>query len=143
MFLKIFIEFIKNLLTPLILSYLLNFTAMQSALVVLGAFLIDIDHLIYIRFNEGITSFSKTVKWVKTEYNKLDPHLYVFHTAEFLVVLSLVTFYISRDFLFYITLGFIINTSIDMIGYFKIYKNLKPWIKYYSLIYYFIFRTEK
>lgn len=143
MFLKIFIEFIKNLLTPLILSYLLNFTAMQSALVVLGAFLIDIDHLIYIRFNEGITSFSKTAKWVKMEYNKLDPHLYVFHTAEFLVVLSLVTFYISRDFLFYITLGFIINTSIDMVGYFKIYKNLKPWIKYYSLIYYFIFRTEK
>ena len=136
------LESIKNLTAPIILSYLLGFSVNQTALVVLGVFLIDLDHLIYIRYCAGIKSPSKAIRWIKEEHKKLDPHLYLFHTIEFLIVLFAMSILVPKNFLFYIAFGFLINVVIDMIGYIFIYKKLEPWIKYYSLIYYFISKPD-
>jgi len=135
-----FLEFLINLITPVAVSLILGFSPSETALVVIGVFLIDIDHLFYMLYDPKIKSVSDGLSFTKREYKKHNPHFYLFHTVEFIIIFLVISFLYFENGLLYIALGFIINFIIDIFTYLIYYKKTDPWLKYLSLFYYLTFK---
>ncbi len=105
----------------------------------LGGIFPDIDHILYIIFGEKIHSIKKAWKFHKREFKLMRPHFFVLHFIEIIIILSVVSYFINW-YLFLIFLGFILHWIADAIKYLWFYKSLLPWIKYYSLIGYFLIK---
>jgi len=133
-----FLEFLVNFFTPLVLSILLGFPPVGILLTVGGTFLFDADHLVYMFFNPNIKSFKNALDFAKTEYRSHSPHLFIFHTVEFLTISVFLAIVLDNATLKYIVLGFLINFGLDIITYVFYYKSTKPWLKYLSLVSYLL-----
>lgn len=125
----------------LVLFFIFNVSFLNSLIVFLASFLIDIDHYIIYAFRKKDLSLRKACDW----YKKLDdvykrgvkknPHLrcplFIFHTVEFFVVAGLFSLYFNY---FYILIGFLFHIIIDLAD--LIFSNLFN-LKELSLINYF------
>jgi type III secretory pathway component EscU len=106
-------------------------------LITVGSILPDIDHILYMVFGEKITSFKGMVKFHKENFKTMTPHLSVFHFLELIIVLMIVFYFVNKP-AFLISIGMALHWGLDAIKYLWFYKSFLPWIKYYSLIGYFI-----
>jgi len=126
-------EIVIHLSLPLVIIIAAKLTIMESLILILGAFLIDIDHLFYIFIREKIFSIKKIVQWGKTEYSLHRPHFFVFHTIEVLCILIILG-YLTNRYLFLFFMGFVTNLLMDAVTYIYFYRSWKPWAKYFSII---------
>jgi len=130
------IELLVNFSTPLIISFLMGLSGFSTVILITSVFLYDVDHLLYILYKKKRLQYKEIVEFTKKEYSTHNPHFYTFHTVEFLILISFISFLVKNAFLNLILLGFLINFTLDIITYLKIYKSHKPWLKYFSLIYF-------
>jgi len=128
-------EITENFLIPLLIGLTLGLKREELILLVMGCFLIDIDHLFYFFYKKKFS-----VREIKTfaceEFMAHQPHPYIFHCYELIVAAMLMSYYHSSQ-LFYLFFGFSINLMIDTLTYATFYKNTDPLLKYLSFNYLF------
>lgn len=113
------------------LGLVLNFTLKDALLLGTTGILIDIDHPLYFVISHKKISFSKFIEWTLHEYAIHNPHLYIFHTLESIMLLLVLG--ISNKLFFLVGFGFLIHLSVDAATYLIYYKSFKPWSKYFTL----------
>lgn len=92
-------------------------------LLVASGVLIDLDHLVYF----GIYGF----KGLKKDFRKSNPHFFMFHTFEFILILIIGSFFFF--WVFPVFLGVAIHLISDIFEYYR--KDRRDWIAYWSIIY--------
>ncbi|GEM_PF-4139044 len=125
---KILLEFAINFITPLGAALLFRFSYAQTILIIAGSFIIDLDHVLY--YLAKYHTYSGMIKFFRHEFRLHRPHLYIFHTFQFLSI-ALILSYLTHNSIYYLFLGFLINFVIDIFTYLKIYKSYKPWLPYF------------
>jgi hypothetical protein len=104
----------------------------------LGGIIYDLDHFLYY----GITTKPRTIAKIKErmtiDYAESNPHFYVCHTIEFILIILVIAFYFESSLLLISLSGWIVHMIIDSFGYIALYKSHLPWLPYFSFISYFI-----
>lgn len=109
-------------------------TNLDFILLLLGGYIIDLDHVLYHLFTEKNLSPSKFKKiHVNLRLHHI-PKFYVFHTFESFVLVLIATIVFPR--IIYFTVGYLNHLFFDFVYYIMYYKNLK-WIKHWTVTYYF------
>src|SRR3989344_8569317 len=117
-------------LASLLLYYIIPLTLIQTAIIFLSSFLIDIDHyIIYIIMHKDWSLknaqkhfFNMREKGIKTsveERKKYKRYIFIFHGIEFWLVLLIISKYIPL--IIFVLYGFAIHIFLDYIDciYFK------------------------
>jgi hypothetical protein len=128
---------IFHFLINIIIAILLKLNLVEILLVGFGGVLIDIDHIFYMIFGEKIYSFKKAAKFSKKEFKLMRPHFFFLHFVEVIGLLLVISYLVSWYALL-IFFGFLLHWIFDALKYIYVYKSFSPWIRYYSLIAYFI-----
>jgi hypothetical protein len=102
----------------------------QTLIIFLSSFLIDVDHYLIFIFNQNSLSLKKAHKsflnrrrkWIKLsnqEKEKYKRHILIFHGIEFIIILLILSFYIP--IFKFILIGILIHLTLDYIDifYFK------------------------
>ncbi len=105
-----------------LLYFIFHLTIIQSLVVFLASFLIDVDHYIFYVNKKKDFSLKNAYKWFH-EYSKSKnqkPMIVFFHTIEFLIIISVLSFYL-HIFLF-ILIGMLFHSILDIIdlGYHRV-----------------------
>ena len=130
---KLHTHFILNFL----IAILIGLTLQESLVMAFAGVLFDVDHLFTVLWL-GIYNPRNMIKWFKKESKISRPHLFLFHTLEFFIIIFLVAYLIKSKIFYIISFGFLLNYLCDAITYISYYKSLKPWLKYYSLTSYIL-----
>ncbi|MBT3721158.1 hypothetical protein HOG47_05910 [archaeon] len=126
----VLIHFIINLF----FGFVLGFKNIDILIIALAGIIIDIDHIFYQVFVVKNKTIKQMLEWHKKENAVHRPHFYIFHMIDFLIIFSIISFYVNRT-LFLISLGFILHVLADFVMYIFHYKSLN-WIKYFFLVNY-------
>jgi hypothetical protein len=113
---------------------LFGFASPDSLVIALSGVIIDVDHLINVFLIQKLTSARKIVDFAREEGRRKRPHLYIFHTAEFLLAIFVLSMYVGR-FLLLVAIGFLFHLLADAFSYILRYRSMRPWIGYFSGIY--------
>lgn len=122
---------------PLI-AILYPFFGIKSFLILIGSFLIDLDHYLWYMYNSKDYNPIKSYKWfVKVlKQNKFSQQrrcVIVFHTIEFLILITILSFYSETALL--ILIGLLYHYIFDTINVLFIAKDT---FAIYSVIWWFI-----
>lgn len=121
-----------HLLFNLLISFTFELSSTNIWIVVLSGILIDLDHLIYVFFIAKKVRFKQIMQWYRREYSSHNPHLYIFHSLEFIIVIFLLGLLVNNFFI-YVGIGLIFHLVLDWVAYLFYYKSFKPWFKYFFL----------
>ena len=118
-------------------------------LIFLASFLIDVDHYAVYVIRKGNWSLSKAnkyflemhgvIKGYDKKGEKAKAPLVVLHTVEFLIFMAILSFF--SQILFFIFIGFIFHSFLDIIEIQREFKKINPRI--FSLLLYFINKNKK
>lgn len=133
------LEFFLNTGVSYVFAKLLGLTGVDLLLVIIGASLIDIDHVFHfflkgVRLRDLKTTFQQ-------EFKNHHPHFYIFHTFEFLLLALFFTWTRELHWL-YLFFGFTLNFILDILTYIYVYKSYKPWLMYFSALNIFILKIR-
>jgi len=117
----------------ILLFFLLDISLMNSLLIFFASFLIDVDHYLWYVFNKRDFSLKRAFNWhVKTkDKSKYIPFMHIFHTIEFIILLSILSFFFEI-FLFFL-IGILFHSILDLISMFYDHSFNE---REYSLIFY-------
>jgi hypothetical protein len=113
----------------------------------MGSVIFDLDHFLYY----GTTTKPLTIAAIKArmehDYNTNNPHLYLCHSAEFILLwfimsLLLNSYFQNSQVFVIIGFGWLLHLIEDIIEYLHYYKSFSPWIAYFSIIYYLSLQTK-
>ena len=132
-------EFRWHFLIGLLLFSLYPVLRAKVLIVFLASLLIDVDH-IYLVFKEKAFNFkrmkelSDTVhkRYAEDKENAFKDIFYLFHTAEFNVVLLALSF--VYPLAFYILLGFVFHMLVDIIHYTAINGPILRWLSFVEFL---------
>ena len=100
----------------------------------LGGIIYDLDHFLYY----GTTTKPLTIKNIKQrmqyDYAHSNPHFYVCHTIEFIIIILTCSIYFKLSLLLISISGWFLHMIIDSTDYIRLYKSHKPWLPYFSMI---------
>lgn len=110
------IHFISAILGSMILL-ILQWPWWQIILFSLAAFFIDVDHYLLYIFTKNDFSIKRAYKYFKTyrKSEKAREKLFIFHTIEFFIIIVVMIILFLHIF-FPILLGFVLHTSLDIVG---------------------------
>jgi len=111
----------------LVLSQASPIKPLELTIIFLSSILIDFDHILYYAKNN--------FKTFRADFKNKTPHLYIFHTLEFILLLIALSLF-SEIFIF-ILIGCFFHISLDILIYLKKYKRKFFWLRYLSIISYF------
>jgi len=133
---------ITHLVIGVILALFFGLNFPLTITFILVSVLIDIDHIIELKIPRRkklkLDYFFAIKKYKKFNYQSPQKALHIFHTFEFIFILSLISFFYSQ--IFFVAIACLIHLWLDAVG--NIWnRNLgnaggKDWIKYWFLIYY-------
>ena len=103
----------------------------------IASLLIDIDHIIYYLYNIKKLKLNHILSKCKREYKLHTPHLYFFHTLEF-VLLGLAIFYFINWYIFLVFYCFLIHILVDLASDSLYHKSILKLLPYYSIISYYL-----
>lgn len=105
---------------------------------IVGGIIFDLDHLLYF----GLTTRPFGIKNIKDrmvqDYIDSNPHFYVCHTIEFIVLSIAVGIITKNHILAVISLGWLIHMLVDTTDYILHYKSHRPWLVYFSFLTYYL-----
>ena len=121
---------ILGALISILVYFIFTVTLIQTLIIFLSSFLIDVDHYLIFIFNQNSLSLKKAHKsflnrrrkWIKLsnqEKEKYKRHILIFHGIEFIIILLILSFYIP--IFKFILIGILIHLTLDYIDifYFK------------------------
>ena len=121
-----------HLILSVILSLMLfPFYSYDSIFVLVGGYLIDIDHYFRYIFLNKIFDIKEAYRYHKIQQRTPFPKLFIFHNIELLIILSILSFF--SQIIMIISLGYVIHMLIDV---FHGFKTKKLHHKRWSIIYY-------
>ena len=121
-----------HLITSLILSLILMpIYGYNSFLVLVGGYLVDIDHYIRYAFLNKIFNIKESYRYHKIQHRTPFPKFFIFHNLELLIILAILSFF--SQIIMIISFGYVIHMLIDV---FHGFKTKKLHHKRWSIIYY-------
>ncbi|MBI2652668.1 hypothetical protein HYX00_04345, partial [Candidatus Woesearchaeota archaeon] len=116
----------KHTAVSLILAALLyKFYSWKVIFIIVGGVLIDIDHYFLFVFKYKKFGLMEcynffTIEGKKNNWNDFNGDLFVFHTVEFFILMTVLSFY--KDFALLFTIGLISHHILDLIFLFTVTK---------------------
>ena len=95
-----------------IILLIFQITIIESILIFLASFLIDVDHYLFYVFREKNYSLKKAYTWHGAMEKNHRPIMHIFHSIEFLILLGILSFF-WKDFLF-ILIGILFHSALDI-----------------------------
>ena len=113
-----------NLISGLVLFLLFpsQISLLGFGIIFISGIILDLDHLIYYKFN-----LKKLIK----DFKENIPHMYIFHTLEFILILVILSLFFQIAF--FILIGVCLHILTDIIVDWKYIRG--KFFKYYSIIY--------
>jgi hypothetical protein len=131
-------HFILGLIFSILLYFLFHLTIFQAFLVLFASVFIDVDHYMFIVKRKKIWNLKKAYYWHKALPKNHKTIMHIFHTAEFIVLVLLLSYFWSG--FFFIFLGMVFHSLLDLID---LVYNYKFGVREFSLIRYIIRDKDK
>jgi hypothetical protein len=119
-----------------------HYSQHDTIVLALSNILIDSDHLIYFLASQKTLSIKKMADWGKDKYRNHQPFFYIFHTIEFLSLITFLGIILNNSLLKLISTGFALHLLCDSLVYFRYYRSYRPWLKYFFPSYIYIFNRS-
>ncbi len=107
-------------------------------LMVLFGTIFDLDHVPYFLLHTRPFTFQNLKNTLKADYTGQVPHFYACHTLEF--QLLLVCIYVGTggiSWALWLLASWLMHLLTDIVVYLRHYRGFLPWVKFWSIVYYF------
>ena len=122
-----------NILWHIVLSFVLGIVIFRDPILVAaffaGGVLIDFDHVLFACYKNKSIRPKVISNWLNEEYKIHRPHLYLFHTFEFIFTCIIIAVVIDNPVFSAIVLGIIFHEMLDIFSYIAIYRSTEPWMR--------------
>lgn len=128
---------LSGFLFAYIIYWFSSITIFQATLIFLSAVLIDFDHYTFYVQKKKDWSLKNAYLWHKALPKKHKPVMHPLHAIEFIILVTILSFYFNV--FFFILIGMLFHSILDIIDMFY---NHKIGIREFSLIRYLILRKK-
>jgi len=106
-------------------------TPAELGLFISYSVLIDADHILYFASRFAMRPLKETIRQAKHDRSHMVPHLYIFHSPEFNLLLLAGAFVSHAIFLLFVSN--MIHILLDIIEHYRYHRNFR-WMKKWSIV---------
>ncbi len=108
-------------------------------LIVVFGIIFDLDHVPYFILHTRPFTFQNMKDSINADYSGQVPHFYACHTIEFQILLVCIYFGTGCvTWALWIVSGWFVHLVTDVVVYLRHYHGFFPWVKFWTIGYYFL-----